>query len=120
MLKVLSVDEDEYPKASLFSVAVFDEVAGQGINAQFHLRDPLSVQVGSHGDGANIAFLIDPYSFEWPMSEEAISTETDATHHRPSTELWVTAAFDERFIDERGHSTSRVIGVSSSQLIRFS
>jgi hypothetical protein len=86
-LNILSVDESENLRATLFSVAVLDEIAGEGINAQFHLRDSLSVRIGSHRDSANIAFLIDPYSFEWPMSEKAIGTESDATQHRPRAEL---------------------------------
>jgi hypothetical protein len=87
MLKILPIDEGEHPRTPLFGVAVLDEVAGQGVNAQFHLRNSLSVRVGSHGDGANIPFLIEPYSFEWPISEETIGPETNATHHRPSAEL---------------------------------
>jgi hypothetical protein len=86
-LQVLSADKGENPRASLFSVTVLDEIASHGINASFHLRDSLSVRVGSHGDGTNIALLIDPYRFEWPMSEETIGTEADATHHRPGPEL---------------------------------
>jgi hypothetical protein len=86
-LNILSIDESENLRAALFSVTVLDEVAGEGINEQFHLRDSLSVRIGSQRDSPNIAFLINPYSFEWPMSEKAIGTESDATQHRPRAEL---------------------------------
>ena len=86
-LNILSIDEGKNLKASLFSVAVLDEVAGEGIDAQFHLCDSLPVRIGSQGDGANVAFLIDPSRLEWPMSKEAVGAESDATHYRPSAEL---------------------------------
>jgi hypothetical protein len=99
-LKVLPVDEGEHTSLPLLSVAVFDKVASHGIDAQFYLRDLPSVWVRSQRHGANISLLIEPYSLERPMSEEAIGAKTDATHHRPIAQFQVTTAFDKRSIHE--------------------
>jgi hypothetical protein len=119
-LATLPIHEGKYVGAALLGIAIRNEVAGQGINAQFDLRDPAAVWGRSHGDSANIAFLVNPFSLEWPVPKKAIGAQADETHHGPIAELQVTAALDEHSIDKRGHSTSRIIGIGSSQLMRFS